>query len=972
MLKRVRQLVTFAWFTVVLFSSTSVHAASLEKIEVASHLGEAFYAEVPLELEANESVSRLFVEIAAPADYKVFEVYREPVLGSIRADVVSDQRGIRVELSSRTAIKSPFFNLVLKVRYGRVAHFKKIPVFLEPPKNIQAVAEQAPQPVLDEPVVATEQISAEVNSQPVQAWARTDQYGPIVHGDALSTVANRLRIDKRYSSYQVMTALFEKNRNKFDKENMNLLKSGSLLEVPTAEEVEQRTADQAYKLFAKHEKEWKSLTSQPRYAAVAEAQRTRYSKRVRIGQQAGGSAGAPVLAPAVADQLKPDSTPASAAVTQAVVPDEPASAPESDFEAVDDSQKVAAETVIAPQLLKLQTENEALQQKLLENEQSIVALNNKMDEVASAASSARIEKLEVLLTRLQAELDRSNNRAQSLQGDADWVIPLLAVLIVVLLVIVVVLMRREPKHPAEHAVVTDQGAGAVAAATVAGAAAATVAQAETEDKTIEPDVFDSISSFADDLTDTDTAEMEPFDASALDEDPDPNVDYMSEADTYIRYGMDEEALHQLNLALRLDPAHTEAHLKKVSLLHGDDDGAAYNQAVEEAASALDADGLEEFHALTNRLNGTSIAEPVEEQPSGIVAEADEKKDTVDLKDNPIEDSIDFDLSDIEVPEQQDKSAESDGMLEMDWLHDDSFSESGSEEQQSAGLKNDLLEDNDLSASDEGATQMFGNLLDEFSEDESSSLSSDESSAENRLQPAEENFDGTIDLVASGATQGLGHLLSEFSEPDDAALVAPVESEQTMVIDEEMGATQHLDHLLDEFSDDDNMFDFGSEDAAVEDSVLTRAEAAVDKSEDASEFGATQHLDVLMNEFSEEKTAADQNLDGVNFELAESGADELADFSQDGDHGATQELDHLLNEFSAAEDSSAAIAASGSNPEGAHDIEMDHGATQELDQLLIGFAADDDGVKADQDAMQELDQLLGKFSNDDEDERKPKG
>jgi len=111
-------------------------AVSVEKIEVASHLGEPFFAEVPLKLESNELPSKVFVEIAAPADYKIFEVYRDPVLKLIRADVASDARGVRVKLTSRSRVNTPFFNLVLKIRYGRVSHFKKFPVFLDAAKSI--------------------------------------------------------------------------------------------------------------------------------------------------------------------------------------------------------------------------------------------------------------------------------------------------------------------------------------------------------------------------------------------------------------------------------------------------------------------------------------------------------------------------------------------------------------------------------------------------------------------------------------------------------------------------------------------------------------------------------------------------------------------------------------------------------------------------------------------------------------------
>ncbi|MDQ6996755.1 MAG: FimV/HubP family polar landmark protein, partial [Mariprofundus sp.] len=267
-----------------------IQAASLEKIEVASLLDEPFYAEVPLKLEANELASKVFVEIAAPSDYKIFEVYRDPILKAIRADVASDKRGVRVELSSRSRIKSPFFNLVLKIRYGRVSHFKKFPVFLDAAKSISQASAKALQPyvaAIKQPAAKTPRISLtksagqifmpEASTVPVasvkpetkyyEGWARTDRYGPIVRGDTLSTVAERLRVDYRYTLNQIMMAMFEKNSSSFDQNNINLLKAGSRLKVPTAAEVEKHNKAEANRFFARQEQDWKKLTQQPRYAA---------------------------------------------------------------------------------------------------------------------------------------------------------------------------------------------------------------------------------------------------------------------------------------------------------------------------------------------------------------------------------------------------------------------------------------------------------------------------------------------------------------------------------------------------------------------------------------------------------------------------------------------------------------------------------------------------------------------------------
>jgi len=295
--------------TALLLSPTDANALELGEITVASHLGEKFYAEVPLAFDPDEAVSNLFVELASPSEYRGHNVHHNHALNVIRADVKSDRRGNRIELSSETNINAPFIALILKVRYNRATHFKQYPVFLkltraahplqttEPTK--EPATEQKPAPPVKEPSLATPVTSVTslegkerkpgvaVTDQatptfiPFDGWARTSHYGPVVFGDAIYTIADRLRIDKRYTIRQVMVALFEKNRIQFANNNLNLPQHGAYLDVPMAEEVEKYSHDQAVAIIEEHTERWRGLIKQPQYAVVAEAQKSRYSKRER-------------------------------------------------------------------------------------------------------------------------------------------------------------------------------------------------------------------------------------------------------------------------------------------------------------------------------------------------------------------------------------------------------------------------------------------------------------------------------------------------------------------------------------------------------------------------------------------------------------------------------------------------------------------------------------------------------------------
>ncbi|PJA32183.1 MAG: hypothetical protein CO187_05335 [Zetaproteobacteria bacterium CG_4_9_14_3_um_filter_53_7] len=933
--------------------------------------------------------------------------------------------------------------MVLKVRYGRVAHFKKFAVFLEPPKSIQTAAEKPPvatvqlteqnavaaQPATSADDSATADGSAaDEKAGAFDGWARTDRYGPIVYGDVLSTVAGRLRVDTRYRPYQVMVALYEKNKTKFDNDNMNLLKAGSFLQVPTAAEIEQRSAKDAYKLFAQHEKQWKELTEKPRYAAVEEAQRSRYAKRVSVGEQASGSAAAPVLMPASTENRT-----VAGAVTPATATDSGAPADSEGVQSLipqaTDQQALATaeQAASAPnaEVAELKAKNEALQQQLLENQKSIEALNSKMDEVAAAASTARVDKLEVLLVRLQAELEKANKQAVAPQYGPDWVVWLLAALVIILLGAVAVLMRREPAHPADESVRMEE---AVVEPVVDELLMTGDSEAADEPEESEEDVFDSIASFADDLTDTDTAEMEPFDASLLDEDPDPNVDYLSEADVYARYGMDDEALHQLNLALRLQPDNLAAHVKKAQLLRRTGAMEAFSESKADAERVLESADLEKFYAQLHEAPVGRTAVP-DEQASAVapavvaaatglaLSDDDDDVSGVMLVDASEDDGIDFDISDVEMPDHHDEVSPEPAMEEMDWLHDDSFD---------ATVATAVAEE-PVTASDEShdatgatVTQMFDNLMVEFSEDED--VESPALAASVTSEPAELDFEATLDLESSDATQELDNLLSEFTNQDeeltdDAVTVADAAaSDRTLVIEDEMSDLQHLDHLLGDFADDDNMFNFSPDSDELDASVFDQAEAALLRQGegDESALGATQHLDILMNEFAEpaeseadESAVAENETAGLDDDLLEQNGSDTVAVGIDAGHDTTQELSHLLSAFSDDDGSLETAEYETSTAEVDHDATQeldhllsefalteedddpelevgDHGTTQELGHLLSEFSFDEDdayepeadtavrkdsGFAANHSATQELDQLLSEFSDDEDDDNK---
>ncbi|MDX8413206.1 MAG: FimV/HubP family polar landmark protein [Mariprofundales bacterium] len=720
-------------------------AVSLGRIDVASHLDETFFAEIALNLDADESLSSIFVDLASPIEYRFLEVYRDQAIDTLRTTIKQDKRGLRVEIASAKALRSPYINLVLRVRHGRATHFKKFPIFLAlssiaTPKIVQG------KPVITAPQPSAQPIenTAKTNTiqpdefTPFEGWARTDRYGPMVYGDTLFTVARRLRTDKRYSVRQVAMALFNKNRDKFSKGNINLIKEGSFLDTPTANEVEALSPSEASAAMIAQTKAWKQLKQQPKFARVAEAQKNRYTKRVRVGSQGEGvrhTTTAPAAAAATEPEVLPvhDSASTTATTTATVAPtQEAASTPELSTEA---QQRIA----------QLKTDNDILQATVTANNKRLAELEKRLTAPA-ASSDPKLKRLEVRLMRIQRQLEqeRANNKGEVLM----WLIYAAAGIIVLLIVVIGVLMRRQPPHPAQ----LQQAAPAAPAEKIT--EAAPQKQASPSDKMVPSPPISNETPTAATTESTEASTEESTEESDANADDNPDIDPLTEADVYLRYGMEEEAETQVNLALQLTPENPAAHAKLIEVRQARDNSAGAEAAKTAALALLTGSALATFEELLasaspqKEVSADETPEPSSEKPSEKPSEEPSKTETPadSAADNSEEETSDDDLlSSISNP---DSDKDLDALLDIQpepatYQDDDDelqnllstvdSDEPESEEDDVLDLSMDSSDDTDLDA-----------LLSSLStpDDNTEGSSADESTSDTAEDIAEESVETT--------------------------------------------------------------------------------------------------------------------------------------------------------------------------------------------------------------------------------------
>ncbi|MBL1353215.1 MAG: hypothetical protein COA61_007800 [Zetaproteobacteria bacterium] len=230
----------------VLVMPYAAQAFSFGAPVIKSHLGEPLRIYLPISLNKGEMLSQIFIDLAKPDVYKQWGL--QPYIDVSQLHLVVHQEKNNhpyVEILSYHPMSMALLSFVLEAKERQHHYYKQIKVMLDPvsfspPKNYDtqhekvvhlSVKKSAKNPAQD-PIKASK--PAHVNDVD---WARTWRYGPVRSGDSLSTIAYRLRKDKRYSNHAIMRALYRLNPDAFDDNNINHLKSGVFLNVPDTEEL---------------------------------------------------------------------------------------------------------------------------------------------------------------------------------------------------------------------------------------------------------------------------------------------------------------------------------------------------------------------------------------------------------------------------------------------------------------------------------------------------------------------------------------------------------------------------------------------------------------------------------------------------------------------------------------------------------------------------------------------------------------
>lgn len=260
-------------------TSVDAWALGLGRLTVQSALGEALRAEIDVSSLTPEEASSLAVRIASPDSYRAAGVDYNAVLAGAQAVLVRRADGRPyLRVTSDRAVQEPFLDVILEVTWSSGKLVREFTLLIDPPTSRAAPPAQAAAPIAPSmaPAPAAPAPSPSASPAPSAAAAPRapapapapvaaapaapkptpapkpaagpDQY-QVRNGDTLSRIAGRTQ-RPGVALDQMLVGLFRANPDAFLGSNMNRLKSGVVLSVPTPEALKGVTPSEAREVIA--------------------------------------------------------------------------------------------------------------------------------------------------------------------------------------------------------------------------------------------------------------------------------------------------------------------------------------------------------------------------------------------------------------------------------------------------------------------------------------------------------------------------------------------------------------------------------------------------------------------------------------------------------------------------------------------------------------------------------------------------
>jgi pilus assembly protein FimV len=240
------------------------NAFGLGSIELSSALNEPFLAEIPVTALKADEVGNLHVQLASREEFERAGLIHNFLLTNLKFEIVEVAGKTKVVITSTQPVKEPFIDFLLTATTGNGRLIREYTVLLDPPKNVftRPVSTSAPASQIESkpstPSTSQPKTTSYQYDSPTSYTTSVTSYGITDRNDTLWDVALETRPEKSISVHQMMMALLKENSRAFSHNNINGLKAGYTLSVPSSDVIKQISKKQAISAVSEQNTSWKN------------------------------------------------------------------------------------------------------------------------------------------------------------------------------------------------------------------------------------------------------------------------------------------------------------------------------------------------------------------------------------------------------------------------------------------------------------------------------------------------------------------------------------------------------------------------------------------------------------------------------------------------------------------------------------------------------------------------------------------
>ena len=275
-------------------------ALGLGGITVRSGLNQPLDAEISVSVNSPAERDTLSVQLATAEDWSRVGIDSSRTPSDLKFVIEKNARGEPViRVTSEQIIREPYLQMLIEVNWAKGRLLREYSVLLDPPVmasalgssatsspaketiSAPAMAETMPasKPVVEaKPVVVAKPAvdaqpspaprMSEVPAAAPASKAAADSYGPTKGGDTLWLIANANRPSSNTSLDRMMVAILRMNPDAFQNGNINSLKKGQILRLPSASETDKISLPEAKRVISEQNTLWRGYQTRSAESAI--------------------------------------------------------------------------------------------------------------------------------------------------------------------------------------------------------------------------------------------------------------------------------------------------------------------------------------------------------------------------------------------------------------------------------------------------------------------------------------------------------------------------------------------------------------------------------------------------------------------------------------------------------------------------------------------------------------------------------